>query len=68
MENLWEIHVNPDKAAADSIRQRIRENGGFCPCSLLKNPDTKCVCQDFLKQDGGWCHCGLYFKVRKEQP
>ena len=47
------------------VRQEIKENDGYCPCALEKTPDTKCMCQDFLKNvTNGYCHCGLYKKVK----
>ena len=36
---------------------------GFCPCSLEKNEDTKCMCKEFREMASGTCHCGLYTKT-----
>lgn len=59
-----EIRVNPDKEVAELVRKKVRENDGYCPCKLLKTPETKCLCQDFLNStEPGLCHCGLYEKV-----
>lgn len=59
------IRVNPDKAFAEEMRKKIKENDGYCPCSLLKNEDTKCMCKEFRDQvernEPGYCHCGLWF-------
>lgn len=53
-----------DKEHAALIRQKLNENGGFCPCQITKSQDTKCMCKDFREQikrgDPGMCHCGLY--------
>ena len=58
------IKINEDKEVVEKIRQEIKENDGYCPCALEKTPDTKCMCQDFLKNvTNGYCHCGLYKKV-----
>lgn len=58
------IKVNPDKEYAAKIREALKENGGYCPCSLIKNEDTKCMCKEFRemieKREFGMCHCGLY--------
>lgn len=60
-----DIKINP-KADAENIRKAIKLNGGYCPCALVKNPDTKCMCKDFLENMGpGECHCGLYIKEIK---
>lgn len=56
------IKVNPDKELVDNIRQKLRENDGYCPCRLSKTPETKCMCKEFLEQPPGECHCGLYIK------
>lgn len=57
------IRVTSDKTLATEIRKKIRENNGYCPCSLVKDEDHKCMCKDFIEQGLGPCHCGLYVKV-----
>lgn len=58
------IQVNPDKEKANYIRQKVKENGGYCPCSLIKSEETKCPCKAFLEgSELGECHCGLYIKT-----
>ena len=42
-----QIKVNEDQELVKSIRQKLKENGGYCPCSLLRNEDTKCMCKEF---------------------
>jgi hypothetical protein len=59
------IKINP-KADAENIRKAIKLNGGYCPCALVKTPDTKCMCKDFLDQEEGLCNCGLYIKEKEE--
>lgn len=53
------------------ILNQIKINGGYCPCKILHNEDTKCMCKEFkeilkkeedLKYDT--CSCGLY-KIQK---
>ena len=59
-----QIKVNPDTMKAKEIREKVKENDGYCPCSLFRNEDTKCPCKEFLEsQELGECHCGLYIKV-----
>lgn len=60
------IKVNPDAAVAADIRQRLKENEGYCPCRLSRTPETKCMCKEFLEQSEGECHCGLYIKVKDD--
>ena len=56
------IRVTPDAEYAAEVRRRIKENDGYCPCKIVKNEETKCMCKEFLEQEAGECHCGLYIK------
>lgn len=56
------ITVNPDEEFAAKLKRAIKENGGYCPCSLVKTEDTKCMCMEFRQMESGVCHCGLYVK------
>ena len=60
------IHVTDDVELRDQIRQALKDNEGFCPCRLEKIPENKCMCKEFLEQDLGPCHCGLYIKVEED--
>ena len=63
------IIVNPqcDPAHVHELRKAMKENGGFCPCSLIHDENTKCMCKEFREQKSGVCHCGLYMKVEGDQ-
>ena len=56
------IKLNDDESLVKEIQAKLRENDGFCPCKLVKNEDTKCMCKEFREQETGECHCGLYVK------
>lgn len=58
------IIQNQDLVYAKEIRKKLKENDGYCPCSIVKNEDTKCMCKEFREMDEGMCHCGLYIKVK----
>lgn len=59
-----QIKVSDNKERVKEIREKIKANGGYCPCKLIKNKDTKCICKEFLDQkELGECHCGLYIKI-----
>lgn len=64
------IRVNSDKEIVDAVRSALKETGGYCPCAISKNDDTKCMCRDFREQVSkgipGECHCGLYEGVSDE--
>lgn len=58
------IKVSENKELVKEIRQKLKDNNGYCPCRLVKNEDTKCMCKEFIEQEElGECHCGLYVKV-----
>ncbi|MDD4516356.1 ferredoxin-thioredoxin reductase catalytic domain-containing protein [Massilibacteroides sp.] len=51
---------------AEQIAETLKVNGGYCPCLLIQNEDTKCPCKLFREQDvEGDCHCGLFKKIEK---
>ena len=58
------VVLNSDKEKVDRIRKMLKENEGYCPCSILKTKDTKCTCKNFRDQierrEPGYCHCVLY--------
>lgn len=60
------IKQNPDLVYAKEIRRQLKDNNGYCPCSIVKNEDTKCMCKEFREMDEGMCHCGLYIKIKDE--
>lgn len=52
---------------AKDIEKKQKEIGGYCTCLLVRNDDTKCICKKFREQQNeGVCHCGLYYKRKKE--
>lgn len=63
------ILLNPDKEVVESLKNKMKENGGYCPCRLVHNEDTKCICKEFrdqIKDNSfeGYCHCMLYYKQK----
>lgn len=58
------IYLSPDEQLVKEIQQKIKENDGYCPCSLEKTEETKCMCKEFKnKKEPCYCHCGLYYKT-----
>lgn len=59
------ITQNPNKKYADEIKQKLKDNEGYCPCRLQKTEDTKCMCKEFRdklgRKESGYCHCELYY-------
>lgn len=63
------VSQNLKGEAAAKLRQKIKDNGGYCLCSLIKDDRHLCgPCQDFLEdgQTDNVCHCGLYHKRVEE--
>lgn len=58
------IVTNPDTEYVAEVRQKLKENAGYCPCAILKSADTKCMCKEFREMNAGMCHCGLYIKMQ----
>ena len=64
-----EIKLNDDKEVVKAIKEGLKKNGGYCPCRIEKNQDTKCMCKEFREQIKdpnfeGYCHCLLYYKSK----
>ena len=57
------IKLVDNQDVVNDIKKRLKENDGYCPCKIIKNEDTKCICKEFREQKSGECHCGLYIKV-----
>lgn len=54
---------------AKKINKKLKDNNNYCPCALIKDETTKCMCKDFrdkIKDNTffGTCHCGLYKKIK----
>ena len=56
------VRYNDDEELVVDIKQRLKENSGFCPCRIQKTEDNKCMCKEFREQESGECHCGLFIK------
>lgn len=64
-----EIKLNENKEIVEKIKDGLKQKGGYCPCRLEKNDDTKCMCKEFREQIKdpnfeGYCHCMLYYKKK----
>ncbi len=61
---MLKIVENPDVKKYNDITKTVINNGGYCPCELIKSSDTKCICKSFKEQNySGECHCGRYIKI-----
>ena len=66
---MSKIRLNEDAEIVRSIKDGLKRKGGYCPCRIEKNEDTKCMCKEFREQIAdpdfeGYCHCLLYYKEK----
>lgn len=68
---MRKIKLNENPEIVARIREGLKQKGGYCPCRIIRNEDTKCICKEFREQVAdpefeGYCHCLLYY-VEKEK-
>lgn len=56
------VRLSEDKELVQEIREKIKYNGGYCPCRIERTEETKCMCKEFREMKEGECHCGLFIK------
>ena len=66
------VTFNTDKEIVATIKEGLKQKGGYCPCRREKTEDTKCMCKEFRDQIAdptfeGFCHCMLYYKSLEDQ-
>ena len=66
---MSKVRLNEDKEIVKTIKEGLKEKGGYCPCRLEKTPENKCICREFREQIEdpefeGYCHCRLYYKEK----
>lgn len=65
----FKIYVNPDEEFFEKISKKVKDNDGYCPCMLVRNKDTRCMCKEFMdKQENGFCRCRRYYKLDSAIP
>lgn len=63
------IRYNENAEIVESVKEGLRQTGGYCPCRLERTEDNKCMCREFRDQIHdpdfeGYCHCFLYYKEK----
>lgn len=56
------MKLNPEIQIVKLIQRGLEKKGGYCPCLILKNEDTKCPCKDV--RETYECRCGLFVKEK----
>lgn len=63
---MIQIQQTEDKELLEEILKQLEENNHYCPCSVTKTQDDKCMCKTFRNViesniPGVYeCHCGRY--------
>ena len=63
------IRYNENEEIVKTVKEGLAAKGGYCPCSLGKAEENKCMCEEFRRQIAdpdfeGYCHCLLYYKEK----
>ena len=61
---MIQIKQTEDKELLAEILKQLEENDRYCPCSLYRTNNDKCMCKNFRDQikrgEAGECACGRY--------
>lgn len=69
---MVKIKQTEDKELLDEILKQLKETDHFCPCSLTRTPNDKCMCKQFRDIINGGeigtheCACGRYIATITE--
>ena len=63
------VRFNENEEIVKTIKEGLKQKGGYCPCRLGKAEEFKCICKEFREQIAdpdfeGYCHCLLYYKSK----
>ena len=63
------VRFNDNEEIVRTVKEGLRETGGYCPCRRERTEETKCICSEFRAQMAdpefeGFCHCMLYYKSK----
>ena len=63
------IKVTDNKEIKETVLAGLKRNKEkygkkYCPCSLVRDENTVCMCKEFREMEEGTCHCQLYVKTK----
>ena len=63
------IRLNEDPEIVRTVKEGLKQTGGYCPCRLQRTEDNRRMCKEFREQIAdenfeGYCHCLLYYKEK----
>ena len=41
------VKLNPNETVVKTIKEGLKQTGGYCPCRIERTEDTKCMCKEF---------------------
>ena len=60
----YKIVLNDDIELVAEVNRQLQETRGYCPCALVWDNSTKCICSAFkeslAKEEECECNCGKY--------
>lgn len=69
---MVKIKQTEDKELLDEILRQLKDNDHFCPCSLTRTQNDKCMCEQFRNVINSGeigtheCACGRYIATITE--
>lgn len=66
----YKIILNDDRALVAEVNRQLQETRGYCPCALIWDNSTKCICSAFkeslAREEETECNCGKYKIIKVE--
>ena len=64
------VILNSDEEIVKTIKEGLKQTGGYCPCRVERTDENKCMCEEFKAQIAdpdfeGYCQCMLYYKSKE---
>ena len=44
------VRFNTDEEVVKTIKEGLKQTGGYCPCRLERIEENKCICEEFKAQ------------------
>ena len=65
MKALGQLKLQTDIKMIKVTDNKDKYGKRYCPCSLIRDEDTVCMCKEFREMEEGTCHCQLYVKTKE---
>ena len=66
----YKIVLGDDLELIAEVNRQLQETRGYCPCSLVWDDSTKCICATFKEslanEEEVECNCGKYKIIKVE--